>query len=138
MSGGFAGDKSGVEEVILSWLKSGKSDDQKKKKSKKKKSKKNRSPKESTIVGVDLTATAAHPESALKCGKVWRSRVEDLLEGRRFGLFCGQVERMYERRWGETLPEDWLEGVEGEMTMVVEHPVEESGTGFVLPVPGPV
>jgi len=38
---------------------------------------------------------------------VYRCRVETILEGRVYGLFATQVERMYEKKYEEELPKDW-------------------------------
>ena len=38
---------------------------------------------------------------------VFGPRVEQLLEGRVYGLFSSQMEKMYEKKWEEVLPSDW-------------------------------
>lgn len=39
-------------------------------------------------------------------------RVEQLLAGRRHGLFLRMLEKMYEKAWQEGLPAGWLEAME--------------------------
>ena len=52
---------------------------------------------------------------------MWGPRVEELLQGRSYGLFRAQVEKMYVKKWAEELSRGWVEEMEGERRLVVER-----------------
>ena len=53
--------------------------------------------------------------------QVWGGRVESLLQNRPHGLFQKMLEKMYEKAWGEALPQDWLDEMEGMKKVAVER-----------------
>eukprot|EP00092_Neocalanus_flemingeri_P036174 GFUD01039385.1.p1 GENE.GFUD01039385.1~~GFUD01039385.1.p1 ORF type:complete len:862 (+),score=224.23 GFUD01039385.1:55-2640(+) len=52
---------------------------------------------------------------------VFGQRVEQLLEGRVYGLFSSQVEKMYEKNWEEVLPIEWCKQLCTRGMVRVEH-----------------
>ena len=51
---------------------------------------------------------------------MYGKRVTELLEGRVFGLFSSQVEKMYEKKWEEVLPIDWWQNLSNADLVTVE------------------
>jgi len=45
------------------------------------------------------------PETSMV--SVWQGRVRTFLGTRKFGMLLSQVEKSYEKEWGESLPQDW-------------------------------
>jgi len=94
---------------------------------------------------------------------VFGNRVEQLLEGRVYGLFSSQVEKMYEKKWEEVLPSDWCKEMSSRRLVRAEqesgrilvysgkevlveravicpepHPLVPSDTSFKFNIPNPV
>eukprot|EP00092_Neocalanus_flemingeri_P023628 GFUD01025626.1.p1 GENE.GFUD01025626.1~~GFUD01025626.1.p1 ORF type:complete len:492 (-),score=144.64 GFUD01025626.1:594-2069(-) len=77
---------------------------------------------------------------------VYGSRVENLMQGRQHGLFTSQVEKMYQKKWEQSLPKDWckvmgragkvrLEREAGASPMV--YPAGKEGTPSLSYIPLP-
>ena len=69
--------------------------------------------------------------------QVWGGRIEGLLKNRPHGLFQKMLEKMYEKAWGEAMPQSWLDEMEGMGKVVVERKANSSNPICSLPT-GPV
>jgi len=82
---------------------------------------------------IDLNPTSVHVERA--CletvgGKaVYGRRVQEQLQGRPHGMFSTQVEKVYQKKYEESLPKDWLQVME---RAGMARVVRESGTSILV------
>ena len=56
-----------------------------------------------------------------KCVSEFGPKIEELLVGKKLGMFAAQVENMYQKKWSYKLPSDWVEIMERERGMKVVH-----------------
>jgi len=79
---------------------------------------------------IDLKPSSVQSEKAYLetvGGKaVYGSRVENLLEGRQHGLYTSQVEKMYQKKYEQSLPTNWCSMMERDRMVRVEREVGSS------------
>jgi len=79
---------------------------------------------------IDLKPSSVQSEKAYLetvGGKaVYGSRVENLLQGRQHGLYTSQVEKMYQKKYEQSLPTNWCSMLERDRIVRVEREVGSS------------